>query len=105
MRLLLDECLPRRLKQALPGHEVTTVPEAGWAGTKNGDLLQFMAGDFDVLIAGDRGIAYQQSLGGRPFAVLLLPARSNRLADLLPLAALLQALEMAQPGDVVSIGA
>lgn len=39
MRLLLDECVPRRLKRELPGHDVTTVSEAGWAGVKNGELL------------------------------------------------------------------
>jgi hypothetical protein len=39
MRVLLDECLPRKLKGHVHDHEVTTVPEAGWAGTKNGALL------------------------------------------------------------------
>lgn len=29
MRLLPDECLPRKLKGGLPGHEVKTVPEMG----------------------------------------------------------------------------
>jgi hypothetical protein len=37
MRILLDECLPRRLKFDLVGHEVDTVPEAGWAGKSNGE--------------------------------------------------------------------
>lgn len=40
MRVLLDECLPRRLKAHLAGHQAITVPEAGWAGKKNGDLLR-----------------------------------------------------------------
>ena len=39
MKLLLDECLPRRLKRELLGHDVVTVPEMGWAGIKNGPLL------------------------------------------------------------------
>ena len=34
MRVLLDECLPRRLKRLLADHEVVTVPEAGWAGKR-----------------------------------------------------------------------
>ena len=29
MRVLLDECLPRRLKHELPEHDVRTVPEMG----------------------------------------------------------------------------
>ena len=36
--VLRDECLPRRLKDDLPGHDVKTVPEVGWAGRKNGEL-------------------------------------------------------------------
>jgi len=43
MRVLLDECLPARLRLDLPGHEVATVPQAGWAGIKNGKLLCLMA--------------------------------------------------------------
>lgn len=40
MRLLLDENIPKRLKIDFPGHEVFTVTEKGWNGTKNGDLWQ-----------------------------------------------------------------
>ncbi len=40
MRVLLDECVPRKLKHELKGHEVSTVPEMGWAGVKNGALLE-----------------------------------------------------------------
>jgi hypothetical protein len=40
MRVLLDECVPRALRKELLGHNVKTVAEAGWAGVKNGELLQ-----------------------------------------------------------------
>jgi predicted nuclease of predicted toxin-antitoxin system len=40
VRILIDECLPRRLTQRLPGHEASTVAEMGWAGTRNGELLR-----------------------------------------------------------------
>ena len=39
MRILLDECVPRRLRAELTGHDVHTVPEMGWSGKKNGELL------------------------------------------------------------------
>jgi hypothetical protein len=39
MNVLLDECLPRTQKHDLPGHFVATVPEMGWAGTKDGALF------------------------------------------------------------------
>ncbi len=31
MRILLDECLDWRLRRDLPGHDVKTVQEMGWA--------------------------------------------------------------------------
>jgi hypothetical protein len=34
VRVLLDECLPRRLKGELVGHDARTVPEMGWASTR-----------------------------------------------------------------------
>jgi hypothetical protein len=65
-----------------------------------------LAGHFDVFITVDRGIAFQQNIVGRPFAVVLLRTHSNRLVDLLPLVpAVTQALETVQAGAVVHIGA
>jgi hypothetical protein len=85
MRVLLDECLPRRFKQSLPGHECHTVPETGWSGRKNGELLSFAErAGFDVFLTMDRGLPYEQQLAGRGITVII--ARSNRLADLVPLA-------------------
>jgi hypothetical protein len=43
MRVLLDECVPRALRADIPGHEVKTVAEAGWADVKNNELLQLAA--------------------------------------------------------------
>ncbi len=53
MRVLLDECLPRRLRGELQGHDVTSVPEVGWSGKSNGELLQLAAGPFDVFVTID----------------------------------------------------
>lgn len=40
MTVLLDECVPRKLKALLAGHLCTTVPEAELSGKKNGELLK-----------------------------------------------------------------
>jgi hypothetical protein len=40
MRILLDECLPKDLAREFSGHDVTTVPQAGWASVSNGTLHQ-----------------------------------------------------------------
>jgi hypothetical protein len=85
MRVLLDECIDRRLGRDLIEHEVQTVPQMGWAGVLDGDLLPLAAVEFDVFITVDRNLPYQQNLTVLDLAVLVLVARSNRLADLQPL--------------------
>jgi hypothetical protein len=62
MKVLLDECVPRKLKDALPDYECQTVPEAGLAGQKNGRLLS-LAEDagFEVFITMDGGLQHQQT--------------------------------------------
>lgn len=105
MRVLLDECLPRRLKSELAGHEVRTVQEEGWAGLKHGALLQVAANRFDVLLTVDRNIAFQQNLVGLRIAVIAMVAASNRLADILPLTGpVRQALSKAPLGEVLRVG-
>jgi hypothetical protein len=93
MRVLLDECVPRALREELPGHEVTTVAEAGWAGAENGVLLQLAAMRFDVLLTVDRSLEYQQTFSDLALAVIVSHAPSNEFAVLRPLMpAVLEAL-------------
>lgn len=85
MKVLLDECIPRKFKFAFPEHECQSVPEAGLSGKKNGELLAFAEeAGFDLFLTIDKGIRYQQNLSGRSIAILIVRAKSNRLQDLLP---------------------
>ena len=52
MKILLDECVPRPLARYLEGHQVQTVPQAGWASTVNGPLIRLAESEFDVFIKG-----------------------------------------------------
>ena len=89
----------------MAGHEVRTVQEEGWAGLKNGALLQAAVNRFDVLLTVDRNIAFQQNLVGLRIAVIAMVAVSNRLADILPLMGpVRQALSKARPGEVLRVG-
>ncbi len=98
MRVLLDECLPRRLRRELPGHDIRTVPECGWAGVKNGQLLSTAVGHFDVFLTIDGHLATQQNLPTFAIAVVALRAVSHDLDDLRPLIPeLLLALPSIQP--------
>ena len=91
MRILLDECV--------------TVPDAGWAGKKNGELLSLaeQAG-FAVFLSLDRGVEYEPNLAGRRICIILVRTKSSRLADLIPHAArilaLVESIESGQLGHV-----
>lgn len=101
MKILLDECVDQRFRKELIGHEVITVPEAGWAGKKNGELLALAATNYQVFITVDRNLYFQQNLPKINISVLILVARTNRLADLKPLAAsVLEELPTLKPGDI-----
>ena len=62
MKLLLDECIDRKLAREFVGYEVKTVPQMGWAGTKNGQLLALAEAEFDVFITVDRNLSCEQNL-------------------------------------------
>mgnify|MGYP001579053752 FL=1 len=105
MRLLLDECVPRRLRWALQGHEVQTVQEAGWAGVKNGALLRAADGSFDALLTVDQGVQFQQNMTGLRIGVVIMVAPSNDIDDLRPLVPeVVEALRDLQPGQVTRVG-
>ena len=83
MRVLLDENVDRRLKRAFDEeHEVSTVPERGWAGKKNSELLEAAGKEFDALVTTDRGMPYQQNLSRFELAVVVLEAKTNSYEDL-----------------------
>ncbi|MEI2773989.1 MAG: DUF5615 family PIN-like protein [Candidatus Competibacter sp.] len=104
MRILLDENVPRKLKQAFPHLIVATVGEMGWAGVKNGELLKRAENVFDVLITVDKGVQHQNALESKNIALITLSVRWNKLRYLLPLVPrILQALADIQPGQAVNI--
>lgn len=104
MRVLLDEMVSRKLSRALVGHEVSTVQREGWSGLSNGHLLDAIDATFDVFLTMDRGMRHQQHLEGCPFGVIELRARSNDIGDVIILVPrILRALDVIQPGEIVSI--
>ena len=102
--MLLDECVPRRLRSELPGHAVRTVSEMGWSGIKNGPLLHRAAQEFDIFLTVDQGIEYQQNPVGLALATIVMVATSNDIDDLRPLMPRVrEALSSASPGTVVKV--
>lgn len=105
MRVLLDGNLPRALAHKLIGHEVDTIHQRRWSDLSNGALLDAAAGDYEVFVTLDQSLRYQQNLGGRGIAVVVLRAPSNRLPDLEGLIPeLLQAIVTAPKGEATLVG-
>ncbi len=85
MKLLLDECIDRRLVREFSEQNIKTVSQMGWSGTKNGKLLTLAEKEFDVFITVDRNLSFEQNMPNFNIAVVVLAAYTNRLIDLKPL--------------------
>ena len=107
MRVLLDECVPRKLKFFFidAGHECQTVNDAGLRGKENGELLALADERFDVLITVDKSIRHQRNIPGRKLALIVIRSVSNDLDDIRPhIGEAIGKLASIEPGEVVVIG-
>jgi hypothetical protein len=102
MKIVLDGCTPRLLKQLLSGFEIATVQELGWTGITNGALLRLAEVQFDVFTTTDKNLRYQQNLLGRRLAIIELPTNQVPVVTLLA-PALREALASIKAGEFVEI--
>lgn len=107
MRLLIDECLPRKVKFlfAEAGHDCETVRDAGFSGKENGELLALADKKFEVFVTVDRNIPFQQNLAGMKIAILIICAPSSDLDDIRPhVPKAVAALKSIKPQQIVEVG-
>lgn len=87
MKILLDECVTKKLKPFLQGHKVFTVTDMKWNGLKNGHLMsKAVEENFDILLTIDKNLASQQNLKNLNIGVVVLNAQTSKIEDLIPLA-------------------
>jgi hypothetical protein len=105
-RVLLDECVPRRFRRELTALDVSHAIDEGWAGKRNGALIQLMIpAGFTTLVTVDRNLQFQQNIAASGVAVIVLHAPSNRLPDLRPLVPDLErAFAKARLGEIQHVG-
>ena len=77
MKILLDECVDRKLARSFVSYEVKTVPQMGWRGTKNGQILALAETQFDVFITVDRNLSFQLNLPQFNIAVIVIVLPDN----------------------------
>ena len=85
---------------------MVTVPQVGWAGIQNGELLRLAQVQFDVFVTVDCNLSFQQHLRQFTIAVIVLQAPTNRLEDLCPLIPQLHRMLPSAPpkGQVSRVG-
>jgi hypothetical protein len=100
MKILLDERLPRKLRNSFGApHEVWNVRDKGWLGRKNGVLLKSLIEDgFEVFITSDRNLQYEQNIVRLSNTIFVLCAKDNRLKTLQEL--IPKVIEKTEPGEL-----
>ena len=84
MKILLDECVTKRLKLHLQDFETYTVRELNLGGIKNGKLMTFCKeNQFDILLTIDKNLMFQQNLEKYPVTIIVLNSFSSKLEDLI----------------------
>jgi predicted nuclease of predicted toxin-antitoxin system len=72
-RLLLDENMPKGMRNLRADHTVESAYRMGWGALANGDLITAAeAAGFDAMVTADSNIQYQQNLTGRRLALIVL---------------------------------
>ena len=103
MRVLIDECLPQALRIYLRHHDTVTASCPGLSGYKNGALLKAaMEAGFDVLVAGDKTLQYEQNLQERVVGIVVLSTNAWRLIKL-HIPKIIAAVDGAVPGSLAQV--
>ena len=83
MKILLDECVTKRLKRYLEEYDVFTVRELGLGGTKNGNLMNYcVENSFDILLTIDKNIMFQQNLEKYPVTIVVLNCFTSKIEEI-----------------------
>ena len=101
--MLFDQGTPVPLREPLDEHDVSTAYERGWSTLSNGDLLDVAESEgFDVLITTDKTLRYQQDLGTRGIANVVLGTTSwPRIQRRVP--AVVRAINDASSGSYLEV--
>ncbi|MEN9548981.1 MAG: hypothetical protein RIR12_1572 [Bacteroidota bacterium] len=83
MKILLDECVTKRLKNHLTEFDVFTIRELDLSGIKNGKLMTYcVENNFDILLTIDKNLMYQQNLDKYPVTIAILNCVTSKIEEL-----------------------
>lgn len=83
MKILLDECVTKKLIPFLKDHEVSTVSQMKWNGLKNGELISKVEqAGFEMLLTIDKKIKYQQNISKYNIIIVIINTSSSSIESL-----------------------
>ncbi len=104
MRVLLDECVNPRVRQAFIGHEVRTIAELNWRTLPDTKVIAQAQGQFDAFVTIDRGFEFEVNMKSLSFGIIIVHVKRNRIEYYRPIfPALLEAVARVKPGEVIHI--
>lgn len=99
MNIFFDVNVPAQLRRHMARHKVTTAVHMGWGQLSNGTLLKVAENaGFELMITGDKNLAYQQNLKNRKIALIIL-GTTHRYTLEANMATVLAAVSRAKPGS------
>jgi predicted nuclease of predicted toxin-antitoxin system len=106
VRILLDECVNPRVRQAFPDHEVLTVAEAKWRTLPDAQLTAQAQGQFDVFVTIDKGFEFEVNLKKLTFGIVVVHVKRDRIEYYRPIfPALADVVERVRAGEVIHVAA
>ena len=105
MKILIDECLPSRLKHQYPDHIVFTVQEMGWEGKKDKELLKLAVDEgFEIFITIDKNIEHQQNISEIRLGIIVFDIPRTKLENLIPMTnKVIELISKARPFKVYQV--
>ncbi len=86
MKILLDECVTKLLKNHLTEFDVFTVRELDLSGIKNGKLMMYcVENNFDILLTIDKNLMYQQNLDKYPLTIAVFNCFTSKIENIITL--------------------
>jgi predicted nuclease of predicted toxin-antitoxin system len=105
MRILIDECVNPRVKQAFKSHDAKTVIEMDWRGIGNGKLLALAEEkQFQVFVTVDQNLEYQQNMAARKLGFVVVHVPDNNIKYYEPIfARMCEVAEAVKPGHLIHV--
>lgn len=80
MKILLDECVTKKLIRYLVNYEVTTVSKKNWNGLRNGELIKKTEEDgFDIFLTIDKKMLHQQNFAKYNLIIVVFDSPSSEI--------------------------